>query len=1234
MREHLIGKASAQIAMLDARLDKQSKEFLRGEWHNKNELVDVCRSMDATVEDRELCRWKIDVWNRKQEPFHEVQHGRTTSKVKSTAPHATPGLLVHPNDRLSVEPAPRIDEEPVFKTPRASPQPSDDHIDAGDGMDVNPSLDAPSDDFIEGSPHPLPGSPVNVSRSTPGAESPQSDQVTPPTASDSESDGLPAVSSFVKPLPLKPEPKSVPSEVIDLCSDSSSTSSKKRKKAKVSKSAKVSKKAQEAEKKALEAEFARAPTDATVAEVRGWNPDDLIERNDRQRLLIKLLAEAGQEMRKALQKCLTSLRRPAFSEKLVDALHRLKADLKDVGSNPQENTMIVCARIYLAYFFLVPSLQHDTTTKGIDWTRILHDKGSRVVFVNLLEPILQKSDSKLFVSPKTKSKAEVNLVTDSEDDEDVLKNTPSKRKRKQKLQQRTIFQESQALEKTALLRAEKFTKVVETQSSNMESGTPGKSTIQINISKEDDQEAIFVNKKIAKHMMPHQVRGVQFMWRELTALDDKGHAQGCVLAHTMGLGKTMQTITVLIALNEAARSDEPAVYKQLPKDLRRARKEGRQLRILVLCPASLLNNWSNEIEHWARDKLSSVFVVDVTCTKAQQKHRIEDWHEYGGVLLIGYSLFQNKMPLDEKQLKARKRAAAERDADLTDKLLDGAEVVVADEAHMIKNPTAGITKSAQRFKTISRIALTGTPMSNDVTEIYSLISWVAPKYLGDPAWFNFQYAKPIKEGNGKDSTHYEIRRGIKKLRLLHRKIGPKVDRATIAVLKGSLGSKVEFHITLPLTATQTTAYNKYVKALLGGDGLEKASQVAIFGWLALLTLLTNHPLAFKQKLLTPPKPRATRTNSREVTPGDTDGSVTPVQGAEDEEDEADAGRRSLQFSKEVIDDIVSGIADDDHHALSVKMTIVMEIVRLSKACGDKLLIFTHGLASLDYMAELFRKQGVSFGRIDGNILAQKRLLTLKDFENGRHDLMIISTRAGGTGLNIQTANRVIILDAHFNPALEEQAIGRAYRLGQTKPVFVYRLVSGGTFETNIWNKQVFKTSMSLRVVDKKTVKRNADHNSREYLYESRDPKQENVSQYVGTDPFVFDRILEDDGAGALVRQIETTETLQEEVVEQLTEEENREVEEEWLQERALLMSGKTLMDAPPSTAPAQVRGKAPAAGFGFVPAQNRDADQQSRIVRLPNMAQAAMMFPPRLPPKMPNGLPDIAPASTMPPRPN
>lgn len=395
-----------------------------------------------------------------------------------------------------------------------------------------------------------------------------------------------------------------------------------------------------------------------------------------------------------------------------------------------------------------------------------------------------------------------------------------------------------------------------------------------------------------------------------------------------------------------------------------------------------------------------------------------------------------------------------------------------------------------------------------------------------------------------------------------------MDRRDITVLRGSLKSKVEFVITLPISNVQRDAYSKYVKVLLGDDGIRERSQVEMFAWLAVLTLLMNHPLAFRRKLLTPLKTTAKRRKPSMQNPDS--GSSTPLAtaatAADDDEDASDIDDaiRTLRMSEETIAHLIEGIPEDVDPELSPKMQVLMEILALSKTCGDKVLVFSSSIPTLDYMDELLKRNKMRFGRIDGQVPIPQRTQIVDEFNQDESDLMLLSTKAG-VGLNIQGANRVVIVDFGFNPSHELQAIGRSYRLGQTKPVFVYRLKCGGTFEMNVHNKQLFKQSLSLRVVDKKHPQRNAPRDTRDWLQEPRDVLQDGLQQWVGKDPSVMDKIIHrmnsESGLEKLIRGISTMETLQEEdELDQLTAEESLEVNAEYEHDLARAEGRPTALD--------------------------------------------------------------------------
>ena len=1179
LREALIDDANVRITRLNARLKKYQDNFLLDEWRSEKDLKSTCEVLRASVDDREERLWMKSVWQRKQEPQHVVQRGHGTAATANGPAHPNGlGFVAPPEDRIFLSPKAAFDLDRSMtnggdeELSAPSDLPGDTFGGADESFDASAeaSEDSDQDSRAVGldARSTFEGEHLAVAKASPFTEAAANGQKfqdatipDPPEgkASDSESLSDVPLSSFQKRKvgkPLETSTPITPSKNIIVLSSDSTTSSKRRQKWKMTKT---------------RTPYSGNPNEATTSEIELWDVNELASRGDRLRILIKLLTQAGKEFRDRLYECHHEWRRAKFRNQLSFALEVLSGlkTKKTAGLEEKHSeTMLQCARIAIAWLLSNPRLIEDSLDE-VPWNIVFEDGFQFCLLTDQLATILSKRDARMFanqviVTPK-KNLPSTPLAISSDDDTDIanfVSNTPHKNRKK-----KVAFSAAAAESRNkALERQERFKSALESQSSDpqplaaMVDNQPSVSNVPINPAKSDDQEYVYIYEKIAKAMKSHQIDGTRFMWRELTATEDDA-SQGCILAHTMGLGKTLQAIALLIAMNEAAQSHDPKVFRQLPKQLRPKGIRGvRQLRTLVLSPPALLHNWCREIDTWAPHALGHLFVLDAVTRKGHDD-TIEDWHRVGGVLLVGYEMFRRRA------LPSKKNPTTVRDEHIAKIMLEGPEIVVADEVHQLKNQTSKVSIATSQLRTESRIGLTGTPMSNNVQEIYALISFVAPGYLGEPTEFRAHFAEPIGQGTWQDSTSYEIRKSIKKLAVLQHDIQPKVNRADITVLRGSLKAKVEFVITVPLTSMQLSVYKKYVATVVGGDGKAEANLVTIFGWLAVLTLLTNHPLAFKHKLLTPPPPpppsklkkklplneeTSGASDSGIATPADpTLAEPTPAAIALREEAEiqnsGDQHVSALGLTEQMVQDLIAEIGDDVNAKLSAKVSIFINILEHSKRCGDKVLVFSSSIPTLNYLGDLLTAMKTPFGRIDGQVEVNRRLLVVDDFNEDRSNVMIISTKAGGTGLNIQAANRVVIFDFGFNPAWEEQAIGRSYRLGQTKPVFVYRFVAGGTFEENIYNKQLFKSSLAQRVVDKKTPRRNAARKTRDWLYEPTQVKQQDLTPWIGKDPDVLDPILARHtlGTDTLIRALSTMETLQEDAKDApLTEEERKEVNEE------------------------------------------------------------------------------------------
>ncbi|KAK3185431.1 hypothetical protein K4F52_005741 [Lecanicillium sp. MT-2017a] len=548
-----------------------------------------------------------------------------------------------------------------------------------------------------------------------------------------------------------------------------------------------------------------------------------------------------------------------------------------------------------------------------------------------------------------------------------------------------------------------------------------KSRLIINESKQDDQAFIYINEFIGSRIKDHQIEGVRFLWNQVVV--DINIRQGCLLAHTMGLGKTMQTITFLVAILEAACSNDRSVRDQVPEDL-------RECRTLILCPSGLVENWLDELLIWApRGIFGNIHKVEATQSVDERAATIADWGERGGILIMGYNMFK----------KSHKHGQAKEDA-MDTILTDCANIVIADEAHVLKNPNAKISQLSLQFQTRTRIALTGSPLANNVEEYYSMINWVAPNFLGPLQEFRQIYATPIQQGLWNDSTTYEKRKAVKLLQALKDTVASKVNRATIkSCLKDDLPPKYEFVISVPPTSLQRNLYHLFIDAVHNNNaGTKTIEQARVFGIINNLGLICAHPSCFRKK-------------------------------TEEVQNLVQSGKGTGSFPVSIIPNALraTGGANLLDQSFSRKVELLTLILDECRRAEDKVLVFSQSIPTIDYLMDLYSKQGRRICRLDGSTPISKRQDMIKGFNSGEEEIYLISTTAGGVGLNIHGANRVVIFDFKWNPVNDQQAIGRAYRIGQRKTVFVYRFVIAGTFEDDLQNKAVFKTQLASRVVDKK-----------------------------------------------------------------------------------------------------------------------------------------------------------------------
>ncbi len=426
-------------------------------------------------------------------------------------------------------------------------------------------------------------------------------------------------------------------------------------------------------------------------------------------------------------------------------------------------------------------------------------------------------------------------------------------------------------------------------------------------------------------LRPYQRRGVAW----LQALGDLGI--GALLADDMGLGKTLQTIAVL-----AGRAgDRPH---------------------LVVCPTSVVGNWERELAR---------FAPDLPVLRHHGPDRPDDPSSFpaGTVAVTTYGLLR-------------------RDADLLAEV--GWDVVVLDEAQQVKNPAARTARAARRLTATSRLALTGTPVENRLSELWSIMEFANPGLLGRFAHFRERYAVPVERWRDAEAAA-RLRRIVAPFMLRRTKADP-------AVAAG-LPPKIEARVACTLTREQATLYQAAVSTLLDnddlGEGIERRGR--ILKLLTALKQICNHPAQY----LGEPGPLPGRS-----------GKLTRT--TEMLAEVVDAGDRALVFTQ-------------------------------YREMGD--LLVRHLGAGLGLPSVPFLHGGVDRGRRDAMVEA---------FQDGSAPpVLVVSLKAGGTGLNLTAATHVVHYDRWWNPAVEDQATDRAYRIGQDRTVNVHKLVTGGTLEERI-----------------------------------------------------------------------------------------------------------------------------------------------------------------------------------------
>ncbi|XP_060186744.1 protein CHROMATIN REMODELING 20 isoform X2 [Lycium barbarum] len=606
----------------------------------------------------------------------------------------------------------------------------------------------------------------------------------------------------------------------------------------------------------------------------------------------------------------------------------------------------------------------------------------------------------------------------------------------------------------------------------------------VNVVREEGEEAVRIPPSISSKLKSHQVAGIRFMWENIiqsirkVKSGDKG--LGCLLAHTMGLGKTFQVISLLYA-----------AMRSVDLGLKTA---------LIVTPVSVLHNWRQEFVKWRPSEMKPlrVFMLE-DVPRERRAEYLQKWRLKGGIFLIGYTAFRNLS--FGKHIKDRHVAR-----EICQVLQDGPDILVCDEAHIIKNTRADVTQALKQVKSQRRIALTGSPLQNNLMEYYCMVDFVREGFLGSSHEFRNRFQNPIENGQHTNSTADDVKIMNQRSHILYEQLKGFVQRMDMNVVKMDLPPKTVYVMSVKLSPLQRKLYKRFLdvhgftKDKVSGEKIMKRS---FFAGYQALAQIWNHP-GILQLI------RENRACSRPEDPveilladdcsSDENTYYTMVPGEKpSSNNEALRKNHNGFLHGDWWNDLLEKNCKEVDY--SGKMVLLLDILTMSSNAGDKALVFSQSLFTLDlielYLSKLLRpgkkgkywKRRKDWYRIDGKTESSERQRLVDCFNdplNRRVKCVLISTRAGSLGINLYAANRVIIVDGSWNPTHDLQAIYRAWRYGQTKPVFAYRLLAHGTMEEKIYKRQVTKEGLAARVVDRQQVHRTISKEEMLHLFEFGD----------------------------------------------------------------------------------------------------------------------------------------------------
>ncbi|KAF4072241.1 hypothetical protein AMELA_G00260820 [Ameiurus melas] len=544
---------------------------------------------------------------------------------------------------------------------------------------------------------------------------------------------------------------------------------------------------------------------------------------------------------------------------------------------------------------------------------------------------------------------------------------------------------------------------------------------------------------INRYLRDYQREGVRFIY------DNYLKSRGCILGDDMGLGKTIQVISCLAAIlqktgtwQDVENNRPEFLQSQAPSTLSKVKKV-----FLIVAPLSVLYNWKDELDTWGHFKTVIVHGV----RKEEELARVNR-----GRCEIVLTTFETlRLCVDEFNS------------------LEWTAVIV-DEVHKLKNFKAQITQAMKDLKCKVRVGLTGTILQNNLEELWCVMDWANPGCLGSLSSFKNRFSEPIEQGQKHSATKRALAEGREAVQALAKILCRWFLRRTKALISDQLPKKDDRVVYCSMTDFQQALY----RAVLDTDDVRLLLQSSekcpcssgrsrrkccyklnsdgvpvrhlYFSYLSILRKVANH-VALLQ--------------SKEGTSKKQEKYVTAVC--------EQVFKKFPDFTERCKQTAFEAMSDPIY---SGKMKVLKRLLTHFIERKDKVLLFSLSTKLLDVLESYCMAEGLEYRRLDGSTKSKDRIHIVKEFNSSNDiNMCLVSTMAGGLGLNFIGANVVVLFDPTWNPANDLQAIDRAYRIGQCKDVKVFRLISLGTVEEIIYLRQIYKQQLQSSVIGNENARR-------------------------------------------------------------------------------------------------------------------------------------------------------------------